>query len=223
LGTPKWSLNCPPVTRYLKRLTGATDKPFVLFVVHSNRMSEGYLRALAARVRKKGGSVLDTFTLRADHVRSGAYEAMVGNLADRLRQRWTPPVPPERCTHRFSYYGVTNLVWRGELLGNLDVWRCQSCYVLDVAVRGVGRVEDDALGFHPPTSLDAEWRLYVCTAREPPSWGVQLATGGVGEPHSCQAKPAKEKSPGSQALVYDGVLHWVWPVREVVNRSIELG
>lgn len=223
LGTPKWSLNCPPVTGYLQRLRGAKGKRFVLYVTSKGFGGERYARGLARPIHRKGGEVLDVLHLRSGDLQSGAYHDVVRECVRSVLRLELLPLVTTRCRHRFAYYGVVNLFRRNALLGNVDVWRCQLCHALDAAARGPASPEQDTLGFHPNEDPHAQWTVFVCTAQEPPIWGVRPVTNPTDILHYCgQEGSLGGGGPLAPTMLPDDAHHWLWPLSDVVNRSVEL-
>ncbi|MFB6354210.1 MAG: flavodoxin family protein [Halobacteriales archaeon] len=75
LGTPKWTLSCPPVNAYLDRVRfeGAAVG---LFLTFGGFDEERYARRLDERLREAGADAVETLLLKRDRVEAGpgAYE-----------------------------------------------------------------------------------------------------------------------------------------------------
>lgn len=73
LGSPKWTLSCPPVTAYLDRV--AFDGAAVgLFLTFGGFDQERYADRLVERLRGQGAASVETLLVKRDRVESGAYE-----------------------------------------------------------------------------------------------------------------------------------------------------
>ncbi|MFB6134874.1 MAG: flavodoxin family protein, partial [Halanaeroarchaeum sp.] len=74
VGSPKWTLSCPPVTEYLARLE-ATDVPTGVFLTYGGFDETRYMDNLVAQVRNAGADVVATLLVQRDRVGSGEYRA----------------------------------------------------------------------------------------------------------------------------------------------------
>lgn len=88
LGSPKWTLSCPPVTEYVSRLE-ATDVPTGVFLTYGGFDERRYLNRLVERVADTGAEVAATLLVKRDTVGSPEYEnaldEFVAAVLDRRR------------------------------------------------------------------------------------------------------------------------------------------
>jgi len=69
LGTPKWTLSCPPVTEFCRRAEfGGT--PVGLFLTYGGFDEQRYARSLAATLEEQGADVRATLLVKRDDVGS---------------------------------------------------------------------------------------------------------------------------------------------------------
>lgn len=68
LGTPKWTLSCPPVNRYLSLTKATSGQPLGIFMTFGGFDQERYLRALVRRLGAQGFSVVGALALKRDRV-----------------------------------------------------------------------------------------------------------------------------------------------------------
>jgi flavodoxin len=67
LGTPKWTLSCPPVTEYVERADFEGTKIGV-FMTYGGFDEERYLRQLVDRLEAQGGTVVATLRVQRDAI-----------------------------------------------------------------------------------------------------------------------------------------------------------
>lgn len=71
IGTPKWTLSCPPVTEYLDRVR--FDGVSVgLFLTYGGFDEERYARRLVERLRREGATAVETLLVKRDRVEAGS-------------------------------------------------------------------------------------------------------------------------------------------------------
>lgn len=74
LGSPKWTLSCPPVTEYLSRLKAA-DVATGVFLTYGGFDERRYMNRLVERVADTGADVVATLLVKRDRVGSSEYGA----------------------------------------------------------------------------------------------------------------------------------------------------
>lgn len=86
LGTPKWTLSCPPVTEFIERaeLEGV---PVGLVVTFGGFDERRYARSLEDRLREAGAEPVATLLVKRDRVGSAAYEEGLDRFVATLRDR----------------------------------------------------------------------------------------------------------------------------------------
>lgn len=70
LGTPKWTLSCPPVSAYLDRMA-FDGVPVGLFLTYGGFDEERYARRLAERLREEGAVAVERLLVERDRVEAG--------------------------------------------------------------------------------------------------------------------------------------------------------
>lgn len=90
LGTPKWTLSCPPITEYIERadFDGAT---IGLFMTYGGFDEERYLDRLVDRVRAQGGTVVATLRAQRDEVDTADCADRVAEFCDVVTREVTSP------------------------------------------------------------------------------------------------------------------------------------
>lgn len=81
LGTPKWTLSCPPVTEYLRQLD-ACDVPTGLFVTYGGFDERRYARTVTDRLWEAGADVEARMLVKRDRVGSADYEDDLDTFID---------------------------------------------------------------------------------------------------------------------------------------------
>jgi flavodoxin len=82
LGTPKWTLNCPPFTSFL-RDAELSDKKVFLVLVYGGFDEKRYARVLSSKIQRKGGRVIETILVKRKKVENNEFEE---DLADVLNK-----------------------------------------------------------------------------------------------------------------------------------------
>lgn len=89
LGTPKWTLSCPPVNAFIER--AAFDGTTVgLFLTCGGFDEDRYCRRLTERLEGVGADVVATLVVRRDRVEAGAFEAAVDSFCESVRAAVRP-------------------------------------------------------------------------------------------------------------------------------------
>lgn len=86
LGTPKWTLSCPPVTAYLRQVAFA-ETPVGLFLTYGGFDQRRYARALTDRLDDRGADVRARLLVQRDAVGSAAFGEGVETVRDRVLDR----------------------------------------------------------------------------------------------------------------------------------------
>jgi hypothetical protein len=94
-------------------------------------------------------------------------------------------------SHEFRYYGATNLYFRGEAVGVVDVWRCVDCKAKGIELRaqGLNNLSAEA-GFPVLDGPDTRWVIFVCNAEEQPKFEVLNVHAGDHIEHECVEAPS---------------------------------
>lgn len=86
LGTPKWTLSCPPVSEYLDRVrfdgTGVG-----LFLTFGGFDEKRYARGLVERLRDEGAATVETLLVKRDRVGGNGYDADVDAFVEAVVER----------------------------------------------------------------------------------------------------------------------------------------
>lgn len=73
LGSPKWTLSCPPVTAFIEQ-SSLAGVPTALFVTYGGFDERRYMDRLVERVADTGADVVATLLVKRDRVGSKRYE-----------------------------------------------------------------------------------------------------------------------------------------------------
>ncbi|MFW5918794.1 MAG: flavodoxin family protein [Halanaeroarchaeum sp.] len=84
LGSPKWTLSCPPVTAFLER-ANLEGVPTALFLTYGGFDERRYLNRLVERVSDAGADVVATLLVKRDRVGSAEYEAALDEFVAAVR------------------------------------------------------------------------------------------------------------------------------------------
>lgn len=83
LGTPKWTLSCPPITEFCRRVE-FDGTPVGLFLTYGGFDEERYARSLVATLEERGADVRATLLVQRDDVGTDACEDRVEQFCERV-------------------------------------------------------------------------------------------------------------------------------------------
>jgi hypothetical protein len=83
LGSPKWTLSCPPVTAFLDRAT-LSGVPTGVFLTYGGFDERRYAAGLVDRLRARGADVRATLLVKRDRVGSDAYHDAVETFSEAI-------------------------------------------------------------------------------------------------------------------------------------------
>ena len=81
LGTPKWTLSCPPFTEFLRRAS-LEEVPTGVFLTYGGFDEERYLRRIASTLRANGADVRATLRVQRDAIDTPECDAGVARFCD---------------------------------------------------------------------------------------------------------------------------------------------
>lgn len=83
LGTPKWTLSCPPVTEYLERAS-FDGTPIGVFLTYGGFDEQRYLARLVDRIEAQRGDVVATLRVQRDAVDTNECVRKVAEFCDEV-------------------------------------------------------------------------------------------------------------------------------------------
>jgi len=86
LGTPKWTLSCPPVNEYLHSITGIQGKNLMAFLTYGGFDEVRYARGVIAEIRRKGMKPGETLMVSRGEVMTRSYLPKVESFCSRATQ-----------------------------------------------------------------------------------------------------------------------------------------
>lgn len=86
LGTPKWTVSCPPVTEFIER-ADLEGLPVGLVVTFGGFDERRYARSLEERLREAGAETVATLLVKRDRLGSAEYEDGLDRFVATLRDR----------------------------------------------------------------------------------------------------------------------------------------
>jgi flavodoxin len=81
LGMPKWSLNCPPITAFMKKAE-LKGRSFFLVITYGGFDEERYARSMARRIESWGGEVKGVLLVKRRDIESKEYKRIVQNFVE---------------------------------------------------------------------------------------------------------------------------------------------
>ncbi|AGK61728.1 Flavodoxin [Archaeoglobus sulfaticallidus PM70-1] len=95
LGSPKWTLNCPPVTEFIKKYD-LSGKEIFIVLTYGGFDEERYLESLKQKIMEKGAAVRDTILLKRKIIDSGGFVEVV--------EPWLKEISRINFEQRFEQY-----------------------------------------------------------------------------------------------------------------------
>jgi flavodoxin len=83
LGMPKWSLNCPPITAFMKK-TELKGKSFFLVITYGGFDEQRYARSMSKKIESGGGEVRGVLLIRRRKIESGDYKRIVQDFLESI-------------------------------------------------------------------------------------------------------------------------------------------
>ena len=89
------------------------------------------------------------------------------------------------CSHDAVFYGNTNLMHNGKVVGVVDIWKCRSCHDLFVdEKRFVDEKTSTDVGLKD-AGEGAKWGVLICTSGVEVSWSIQAVKPQTSLEHKC--------------------------------------
>lgn len=83
LGSPKWTLSCPPVNAFLEQVN-LQDVPVGVFVTYGGFDERRYASSLASTIRERGGSTRAKLLVQRDQVRKPGLRTRIDTFIDHV-------------------------------------------------------------------------------------------------------------------------------------------
>ncbi len=77
LGSPKWTVSCPPLNQYIRLLTGHAGKRLIYFMTFGGFGQERFREMMVRKLRKRGLHVEGTLLVKRQHVQEGVFPKQV--------------------------------------------------------------------------------------------------------------------------------------------------
>ena len=84
LGSPKWTVSCPPLNQYIRLLTGHAGKRLIYFMTFGGFGQERFRDMIVRRVERRGLRVEGTLLVKRRHVQEGRFAEQVQDFCRRL-------------------------------------------------------------------------------------------------------------------------------------------
>lgn len=229
LVVPKWNLNCPPVTAYLRKITGIAGKHVAIFLVHRGPKYLRYMKSLQDSLDRRGANVYFSAGLRPQEI----FDGTMKKLMDKFLSELPPGIVGEEkvrkarfgseCRHRPAYWGIVNLAWKGKPLGHIDIWRCAECGEIDATGRGHS-IRSEIISNRTP----GKWLLLACVEEKSVGWQLVRAAAGENILCGCSAtEPQMFLVPQQGSYVARPMggrrlTHYMYDLVELRNSSVDL-
>ena len=83
LGTPKWTLNCPPITYFIENSDLKGKRIFVV-ITFGGFDEKRYAESLARKIKSKGAEIRSILLIKRKKIEGGEYEKIVREWVDEL-------------------------------------------------------------------------------------------------------------------------------------------
>ncbi len=77
LGSPKWTVSCPPLNQYIRLLTGQMGKRLIYFMTFGGFGETRFRDMIVRRLRRRGLQVEGTLLVKRRHVQEGRFADQV--------------------------------------------------------------------------------------------------------------------------------------------------
>ena len=84
MGSPKWTLSCPPFNEFLGRLRNQLGKKVVYFMTYGGFDQERFARRAVSRLNALGCQVVDVLLVKRRLVETGEYAGVVDQFCARI-------------------------------------------------------------------------------------------------------------------------------------------
>ncbi len=124
------------------------------------------------------------------------------------------------CRHLITYFGVTNIIFKGRTIGSVDMWRCLLCKKVFAEAKKLG-VTDLAPEVGISTIDDHEqWRVLVCKLNDiKDKWELIKVKSNDKIKHKC-VKHEVELRVDNFNINDDE--HWLFNPEEYINREVRI-
>jgi len=86
LGFPKWTFSCPPLNRFLHKLSGFEVPESFLFMTCGGFDEKRYLHSLTEKLANMGFNIIESLTIRRRRIREGTYRPAADAFTERVEE-----------------------------------------------------------------------------------------------------------------------------------------
>jgi hypothetical protein len=91
LGFPKWTFSCPPLNRFIRKLSGFAVPKFFLFMTCGGFDAERFLRSFSRKLTRIGCNVVGSLTIKRRQIFEEDYKTPVESFARRVEKQLQLP------------------------------------------------------------------------------------------------------------------------------------
>ncbi len=124
------------------------------------------------------------------------------------------------CKHKITYFGVTNLIYKGRTIGAIDMWRCLICKKIFAEAKKLG-VLDLAPEVGMPTIDDSErWGVLVCKLNDiKDRWELVKVKENDIITHKCLDQVIELQI---NNFNIDDNKHWLFKPEDYINKEVNI-
>jgi len=86
LGFPKWTVSCPPLNKFIHKLSGVGVPKFFLFMTSGGFDEKRVLRSFARKLAKMGCNVVESLSVKRKQITEETYGPSVDAFAKRIEE-----------------------------------------------------------------------------------------------------------------------------------------
>ena len=86
LGFPKWTLSCPPLNKFIRKLRGVSVPKFFLFMTCGGFDEDRFLRGLTRKLAGMGCNIVESLKVRRRKIFEETYDACVEAFSKRVEE-----------------------------------------------------------------------------------------------------------------------------------------
>lgn len=86
LGFPKWTFSCPPLNRFIHKLSGITVPKFFLFMTCGGFDEERFLRSFGRKFARIGCNVVESLTVKRRQISGEAYRTLLESFVKKVEE-----------------------------------------------------------------------------------------------------------------------------------------
>jgi hypothetical protein len=87
LGFPKWTFSCPPLNRFIRKLSSLNKPRFYLFMTSGGFDEQRFLDSMTRKLTMMGCNILESLKLRRKQIQAETYAETVDSFVKRVQMQ----------------------------------------------------------------------------------------------------------------------------------------